>query len=214
MTCKSGRPRARSNFRAKPRKSSSKNCCDKFPDDLIEAVPRGEFGGDIIHRVLNAAGQVCGTILWESKRTKNWSDGWLSKLREDQRAAKAEVAVIISHALPKDVESFGFFEGVWIAHPKVAYPLAVCLRQTLLEVAIAKQVSEGQQSKTELVYKYLTGSRFRQRLEAIVEAFSSMKKDLDAEKAAITRQWAKREKQIEKVVDSTMGMWGDLQGIV
>ncbi len=185
----------------------------RFPGDTIQPVPKGEFGGDVLHRVIGRSGQICGTILWESKRTKNWSDGWLPKLREDQRAAKAEIAVLVSQALPKDIETFGFVEGVWVAHPKVAYAVALSLRQSLVEVALVRQASEGQQTKTELVYRYLTGPRFRQRLEAIVEAFSSMKKDLDAEKKTITRQWAKREKQIERVMDSTMGMWGDLQGI-
>jgi hypothetical protein len=185
----------------------------RFPGDTIHPVPKGEFGGDVLHRVIGRAGQSCGTILWETKRTKNWSDAWLPKLREDQRAAKAEIAVILSQVLPKDIETFGFVEGVWVANPKVAYPLALSLRQTLLEIALVRQASDGQQTKTELIYKYLTGPRFRQRLEAIIEAFSSMKKDLDAEKKAITRQWAKRDEQIERVMDSTMGMWGDLQGI-
>jgi hypothetical protein len=185
----------------------------RFPGDTIQPVAKGEFGGDVLHRVIGRSGQTCGTILWESKRTKNWSDGWLPKLREDQRAAKAEIAVIISQVLPKEIETFGFVDGVWVAHPKVAYPLALSLRQTLLEIALVRQASDGQQTKTELIYKYLTGPRFRQRVEAIIEAFTSMKKDLDAEKKAITRQWAKREEQIERVMDSTMGMWGDLQGI-
>jgi len=185
----------------------------KFPRDTIQPVPKGEFGGDVLQRVIGPAGQQCGTILWESKRTKNWSDGWLPKLREDQRAAKAELAVIISQALPKEVETFECIDGVWVAHPKVALPVAMSLRQTLIEVAGARQASEGQQTKMEMVYQYLTGPRFRQRIEAIVEAFSSMKKDLDQEKKALTRQWAKREEQIERVMQATVGMYGDFQGI-
>jgi len=185
----------------------------KFPRDAIQPVPKGEFGGDVLHRVVGPLNQVCGTILWESKRTKNWSDGWLPKLREDQRAAKAEIAVIISQALPKDIDTFGFVDGVWVADPKVALPVALSLRQTLIEVASARQSSEGQQTKMEMVYGYLTGPRFRQRVQAIVEAFSSMKEDLDREKKAITRQWAKREEQIDRVMQATVGMYGDLQGI-
>jgi hypothetical protein len=185
----------------------------KFPRDTIQPVPKGEFGGDVLQSVIGPLNQVCGTILWESKRTKNWSDGWLPKLREDQRAAKAEIAVIISQALPKDVETFGFVDGVWVADPKVALPVALSLRQTLIEVASARQASEGQQTKMEMVYGYLTGPRFRQRVQAIVEAFSSMKEDLDREKKAITRQWAKREEQIDRVMQATVGMYGDLQGI-
>jgi hypothetical protein len=185
----------------------------KFPRDSIQPVPKGEFGGDVLHRVNGTLGQSCGFILWECKRTKNWSDGWLAKLREDQRTAKAEVAVMVSQALPKDVETFEFIEGVWVTHPRAAMPMAVVLRQTLLEVAAVRQSSEGQQTKMEMVYQYLTGSRFRQRVQAIVEAFSCMREDLDREKRAIVKQWAKREQQIDRVMEATVGMYGDLQGI-
>lgn len=185
----------------------------KFPFDTIEPVPKGEFGGDVVHRVVSAGGQQSGTILWESKRTKNWSDGWLTKLREDQRAAKAEIAVLVSQALPKGIETFEMVDGVCVTHPRTALPLAAILRQSLLEVATARQASEGQQTKTEMIYQYLTGPRFRHRVEAIVEAFSTMQEDLDKEKKAITKQWAKREEQIERVMGATVGMYGDLQGI-
>jgi hypothetical protein len=185
----------------------------KFPRDTIQPVPKGEFGGDVLQRVVGPLNQVCGTILWECKRTKNWSDGWLPKLREDQRTAKAEIAIIISQALPKEVETFGFVDGVWVADPKVTLPVAMSLRQTLIEVASVRQASEGQQTKMEMIYGYLTGPRFRQRIQAIVEAFSSMREDLDREKKVITRQWAKREEQIDRVMQSTVGMYGDLQGI-
>lgn len=185
----------------------------KFPYDTIEPVPKGEFGGDVLHRVVGASGQSCGTILWEFKRTKNWSDGWLVKLRDDQRTAKADIAVIVSQVLPKGVETFELVEGVWVTHPRAALPVAMILRQTLLELALARQSTEGQQTKTEMVYQYLTGPRFRQRVEAIVEAFSTMQEDLDKERKAIMKQWAKREEQIERVMGATVGMYGDLQGI-
>ncbi len=99
----------------------------KFPRDTIEPVPKGEHGGDVLQRVLGPLGQICGTILWESKRTKNWSDGWLAKLRDDQRTAKAEIAVIVSQVLPKDIETFGLVDGVWVALPQAALPVAVAL---------------------------------------------------------------------------------------
>lgn len=185
----------------------------KFPFDTIDPVPKGEHGGDALHRVMGPLGQACGTILWESKRTKNWSDGWLPKLRDDQRAAKAEVAVIVSQILPKGVEAFESIDGVWVSHPRVALPLAVSLRYALVDIASARSAIEGQQTKTEMVYQYLTGPRFRQRVEAIVEAFSSMQGDLNAERKAITKQWAKREEQIGRVMQATVGMYGDLQGI-
>lgn len=185
----------------------------RFPRDTVEPVPKGEFGGDALQRVVGPLGQVCGTILWESKRTKNWSDGWLAKLRDDQRAAKAEISVLVSQVLPKGVETFDLIEGVWVAHPRVAIPVAIMLRQSLVELAIARQASEGQQTKMEMLYSYLTGPRFRQRVQAIVEAFSNMKEDLDKEKKAITKQWAKRDEQIERVMQATVGMYGDMQGI-
>ena len=185
----------------------------KFPLDTIEPVPKGEHGGDALQHVAGPNGQPCGTIIWESKRTKNWSDGWLIKLREDQRAAKAEIAVIVSQSLPKGLETFGLIENVWVTHPKTVLPMALTLRHTLIEVAAARQASEGQQTKTEMIYQYLTGPRFRHRVQAIVEAFSSMQEDLDKEKKAITKQWAKREEQIDRVMQATVGMYGDLQGI-
>ena len=185
----------------------------KFPRDTIEPVPKGEFGGDALQRVMGSLGQVCGTILWESKRTKNWSDGWLVKLRDDQRTAKADIAIIVSQTLPKDIESFDLVNGIWVTNAKSVFSLAVALRHSLIELASARQALDGQQTKTEMVYQYLTGPRFRHRVEAIVEAFSSMQEDLDREKKAITKQWAKREEQIERVMQATAGMYGDLQGI-
>lgn len=184
-----------------------------FPQDTVAPVPKGEFGGDLIHSVVGPLGQHCGTILWEAKRTKNWSDGWLPKLRDDQRTAKAEIALIVSHALPKDVEHFHQIDGVWVTSPRCAIPVAMVLRHSLLALASARQATEGQQTKMELVYQYLTGPRFRHRIEAIVEKFSDMHADLDKERKTMTKLWAKREEQIRCVIESTAGMYGDLQGI-
>lgn len=185
----------------------------KFPLDSIEPVPKGEFGGDVLQGVRSPGGQQSGTILWEMKRTRNWSDAWLAKLREDQRAAKADICILVSSALPREVESFELLDGVWVTHPRCLLPLAAVLRNSLLEVTVARQASAGQHSKTDMVYQYLTGPRFRQRVEAIVEAFSAMKEDLDRERKVIMKQWAKREEQIERVMMGTVGMYGDLQGI-
>jgi hypothetical protein len=187
--------------------------CGKFPQDRIAPVPKGEYGGDVLQSVVGPSGQPCGTILWESKRTKNWSDGWLVKLREDQRTAKADLAILVSQAVPKGVETFDLVDGVWVTHPRCVMPVALALRQLLVEVAGTRISSEGQQTKMEMVYQYLTGPRFRQRVQAIVEAFSSMNEDLDKEKKVIMKQWAKREEQIDRVMQATVGMYGDLQGI-
>jgi hypothetical protein len=154
----------------------------RFPRDTIEPVPKGVHGGDVLQRVLGPIGQACGTILWESKRTKNWSDGWLAKLREDQRAGKAEIAILVSQALPKDVETFELVEGVWVTHPRVAIPLATALRQSLMDLAIARQAPKASRPRRRWSTSTLTGPRFRQRVQAIVEAFSSMQEDLDKER--------------------------------
>ncbi len=184
-----------------------------YPRDVIEPVAKGTFGGDTLQRVPGIGGGIAGTILWESKRTRAWSDGWLAKLRGDQREAKAEVAVLVSAVLPKGVEHFAQVEGVWVCGVAVAVPMAALLRQALIDVAGARASAEGVQTKTDLVYQYVTGGRFKQRLEAICEAFSTMREDLDTERKFVMRQWAKRETQIGNVLASTVGMHGDLQGI-
>ncbi len=187
--------------------------CSRFPQDEILAVPKGEHGGDVLQRVMNHANRSCGVILWESKRTKNWNDAWLAKLRADQRLAKAEIAAIVSQTLPREVETFAEIEGIWVMHPRVVFPVAATLRRVLSEVDLARQAGMGQQSKADLVYQYLTGPQFRQRVQAIVEAFATMQEDLEKERRVITRQWTKRQVQIERVMEATVGMYGDLQGI-
>lgn len=186
----------------------------KFPRDTIAPVPKGEFGGDLLHQVFTATGQHAGTMIWEFKRTKNWSDAWLAKLRGDQRTAKAEVAILVSSARPKEMEgSFDYIDGVWVTEPQCAVPVAIALRESLISLSGLRQAGEGQQTKMEMVYQYLTGPRFRHRVEAIVEKFTEMQADLERERKAMTRLWAKREAQIRGVIESTAGMYGDLQGI-
>lgn len=185
----------------------------RFPFDEISPVPKGEFGGDVVQVVRGAAGEPCGSILWEAKRTKHWSEGWLAKLRADQRAAKADVAVLVSHALPKGVDGFELLDDVWVVAPRLAYPVAMTLRASLMEVAHARQVAQDHETKAGLVYQYLTGLRFRQRVQGIVEAFDTLRRDLENERKLLTRQWAKREAQIDRVMQGTLGMYGDLQGI-
>jgi hypothetical protein len=185
----------------------------RFPRDEIVPVPKGEFGGDVLQRVIGPLDQPCGSMLWEAKQTKNWSDAWLGKLRDDQRKAKAEVALIVSTALPKGVRSFDLVDGIWVTDARCALPVALALRQSLIELAAARQARDGQQTKMELVYDYLTGPRFRHRVEAIVEKFAEMQSDLERERRATIRMWAKREQQIRGVIESTAGMYGDLQGI-
>lgn len=185
----------------------------RFPTDTIEPVGKGELGADVVQQVNGSVGQPAGIILWELKRTKTWSDAWLAKLRDDQRRCAADIALIVSQALPKHVQHFDLIEGVWVAHPRCAVPVAIALRQTLIEVSSSRVTQQGQQTKMEQVYHYLTGMKFRQRVEAVVEKFNDMRDDLDKERKFITRQWAKRETQILSVIESTVGMVGDLQAI-
>ena len=185
----------------------------RFPTDLIEPVGKGELGADVVQQVNGSIGNAAGIILWESKRTKAWSDGWLAKLRDDQRRCGADIALIVSQALPKHIEQFDLVDGVWIAHPRCALPVAIALRQTLIEVNSSRLVHQGQQTKMEQVYDYLTGTKFRQRVDAVVEKFNDMREDLDKERKFMGRQWAKRETQILAVIESTVGMVGDLQAI-
>jgi hypothetical protein len=190
----------------------------RFPMDSIEPVAKGVFGGDVLQRVVGPNGQVAGSIIWESKRTKNWSDGWLSKLRDDQRAAKAEVALLVTQVMPKGdagkpVEAFDLIDGVWVAEWRCAVAVAVSIRQSLIELANVRSAGVGQQSKMEIMYAYLTGPQFKHRVGAIVEKFSAMAEDLATERKAMMRMWAKREGQIQGALDASAGMYGDLQGI-
>jgi len=185
-----------------------------FPSDAVEPVPKGVHGGDVMQRVRDEAGRDCGTILWESKHTKNWNDAWLPKLRDDQRAARAEFAVIVTASMPKGVSTFGCIDGVWVASRACALGVGMALRISLVEVSRARRSQDGQQTKLGLVYNYLAGPQFRQRVEALVESFTTMKRDLDAEKRAMQRLWAKREKELERAVGGAVGLHGDLSGIM
>ncbi len=186
----------------------------EFPYDSIDEVPKGVNGADVVQNVYDSSGNHCGAILWESKRTKNWSDTWLPKLRDDQRAAKAEIAVIISIELPKDVSTFTNIDSIWVTSWSCTVGLATALRSSLIEVSRAKQALDGQQGKMELLYNYLSGAEFRHRVEGIVEAFVTMKEDLEKEKRSMKNMWAKREKQLERAITQTAGLHGDLGGII
>ena len=184
-----------------------------FPQDWVGEVGKGVAGADVTQVIVAPSGAACGLILWESKRTKSWSQAWLAKLREDGRLAQADLLVLVSTALPEAVETFNLIDGVWVCSPMVALPLAAALRATLLAVHNTKQVQAGMATKSEEVYRYVTGSQFRHRVEALVEAFTMLQDDLVAEQRSTQRQWAKRQTQIERVMTSTAGMFGDLQGI-
>jgi hypothetical protein len=185
-----------------------------FPMDLVQPVPKGINGADIIQRVRTQCGDLAGSIIWETKRTKAWNDSWIEKIKDDQRQAKADIAIVVSDALPKDCTQFKQLSGIWVTHPRCAIHLASALRVLLLEVASARRAAVGKNEKMEILYAYLSGMEFRQRVDAIVEAFVSMQEDLQEERRSTERRWAKREKTIQRVITNTSGMYGDLQGLV
>ncbi|MBL7058255.1 DUF2130 domain-containing protein [Patescibacteria group bacterium] len=187
---------------------------EAFPQDEILPVPKGVKGADVVHKIIDRSGRLCGQIVWESKKTKAWSDGWIQKLKDDQRAIKADIAVIVSVVLPEGVQGFVFRQGVWICDIKLIAALATALRLTVKSVSQEKAMSVGKNEKMETLYAYLTGVEFKQRIEAIVEAFSNMDEGLRKERMAYEKIWAEREKQIRKVMSNTIGMYGDLGGLV
>jgi hypothetical protein len=185
-----------------------------FPKDDIQPVPKGIKGADVLQKVMNNRGMHCGTIVWESKRTKSWSDGWLDKLKDDQREIGAEIAVIVSETMPKDIPNIGKRNGIWVAKYELAAALALTLRDALIEVAIAKSYSVGKDEKKEQLYNYLTSTEFRHKIEAILETFVRMRASLDKEKRAMQKIWKEREKQIERLQSNTIGMDGGIREVV
>ena len=185
-----------------------------FPGDLVERVKKGQKGGDLIHTVRSSSGLVCGRIKWESKRTQNWNNAWLPKIREDQREHKCDVAALMTDALPDDVASFDLIEGVWVSGIPTAVPMEAALRLGLIETATARRAVAGADSAKDHVYRYLIGQEFRARVQGLIEPVVEMRTALESEKRAAARQFASREKQIERVGMSLAGMYGDLQGIV
>jgi hypothetical protein len=186
----------------------------KFPLDKILPVPKGVNGADILQQVYNQYGQHCGTIIWETKRTKSWGSDWCSKLKEDQQTAKADIAVLVSRTLPKDVVDFAHFEGVWVTEQRCILGLTTALRMSLIDINAARRASEDKGGKIEDLYNYLTSADFIHRMHAIVDYFDDMKRDLEQEKKAIQKQWKKRETQIERVAQKTIEIRGSLEAII
>lgn len=185
-----------------------------FPMDSIADVPTGIRGGDLIQTVRGELGQEAGVILWESKNTKNWNAEWLKKLKGDQLLAKADICIIATTVMPEGIKNFGCVDGVWIVDYNCAMAFAASIRFHLVEVARVQRSLVGRDEKMEMLYQYLSGNQFKSRVENIVSAFRSMKEELEKEKRAFERMWARREKEIERVVSNTTGMYGDLQGII
>lgn len=185
-----------------------------FPHDSVEPVAKGVVGADVLQVVKTRGGTVAGSILWEIKRTKNFSEAWVAKLKDNQRSARAEVAVILTTALPEGVQHMGQLDGVWVCDFQSFTGIALALRASLLEVAQVRASQHGAKEKAEEVYEYLNGLEFRNRVQGLVESLASMKEDLEAERRAFEKIWAKREKTLLRAMNSTAGFYGDFQGLV
>lgn len=186
----------------------------EFFQDEINEVPKGITGADVIQVVKSDLGRICGTIVWELKRTRAWSDSWITKLKEDQRSVKADIAVIVSETLPDNISRFGLKEGVWVCGLDSIIGLATAIRMNLLNIATVKLSTAGKTEKKEILWSYLTGVEFRGRVDAIFEAYTHLQSDIEVEKRWFAKKWAKQEKNIRMVIDNILGMHGDLQAIV
>ncbi len=183
-----------------------------FKTDEFSPVPKGISGGDLVQTIRGVGGTV--TILWEFKNTKSWSDGWVEKIKANQRSGKHDLAAIVTRALPKDIINCGNKDGVWICDTDSLAGIAMALRTGLLDALHARASAEGRQQKMDMLYDYLAGTEFRSRISAVVEAFAQIQGDLSKEKIAMEKIWSSREKQLQKAILNMSGLYGDMQGII
>ncbi|HNK28648.1 MAG TPA: DUF2130 domain-containing protein [Ferruginibacter sp.] len=186
---------------------------ENFPFDLIEEVGKGVEGADCIQTIRNNSGTACGKIIYESKRTKAWSNNWIDKLKSDRRNTGADMAILVTQAFPKDMDRFGEKDGIWVCGFNEVSGLAHALRSGIIKIYEAQRAQEGKGDKMQMLYDYLTGNEFRGQVEAIVEGFMAMKNSISRERVQMEKMWKEREKQLEKVLLSTSGMYGSVKGI-
>jgi hypothetical protein len=186
---------------------------EHFPLDIIAEVSKGSEGADCIQVIRNNIGKECGKIIYESKRTKNWSNGWIGKLKADMRTSGADAAILVTQVYPKDMEKFGEREGIWICKYDEVGGVAALLRHAIIRIEETKKSEENKGEKMQMLYNYLTGNEFRQHVEAIVEAFVAIKQSIIKERIQMEKIWKEREKQLERVLVSTAGMYGSVKGI-
>jgi len=186
---------------------------EHFPFDSIEEVGKGVEGADCMQVVRNAAGKECGKIIYESKRTKGWNNSWLEKLRNDIRHKQADLAILVTQTFPKGMDCFGEKDGIWICSFKEVTGLAAALRNAVVRISDARRSEENKGEKMQMLYNYITGTEFRQKIEAIMEGFLAMQMSINKERIQMEKLWKEREKQLEKVLLSTSGMYGSMKGI-
>jgi hypothetical protein len=187
---------------------------DTFPLDTIEDVKKGQAGADLLHTVINPRGQRCGTIVWEAKNTKNWNDNWLDKIKDDVATVNAEIPVIVSVALPDDVDTFDLIDGVWVSSVDASIALAKVLRSNLVQASNLQRAMEGMGDKMEAVYIYLTSTNFRDRVQRIVDTWQALQDQVTKEERAMQRQWKERRKQLDTMIDVTTEMYTDISAII
>lgn len=187
---------------------------ERFRSDRVEPIKSGTRGADVLQTIRSSRGQVCGTILWESKRARNWSNGWITKLKEDQATAKAEIAVLVCTALPPGVRHMEMYEGVWVTDFACVPAIASALREGLIGVAQARSIDSNRNDALDAIYEYLSSNEFNRRICMAVQTFIDMKAELDSEKRAIERIWSKREKQLDSLALNTAGMYGELEALM
>lgn len=186
---------------------------ETFRYDSIEEVGKGIEGADCIQVIRNSSGKECGKIIYESKRTKNWSNNWIDKLKADMRNCGADIAVLVTQVYPKDMDRFGEKDGIWLCNFNEVSSVAHLLRNGIIKVYEAQKSEENKDGKMQLLYNYLTGNEFRGQVEAILEGFMAMKQSIIKERIQMEKIWKEREKQLEKVLLSTSGMYGSVKGI-
>jgi hypothetical protein len=186
---------------------------EHFPFDIIEEVGKGVEGADCIQIVRNNTGKECGKIIYESKRTKTWQNNWTDKLKTDKRNLNAHVAILVTQSFPKDMERFGEKDGIWICNFLEVASVAYIIRDAIIKLDDAKKSEENKGDKIKMLYNYLTSNEFKGQMETIVEGLIAMKQGITKERLQMEKIWKEREKQLEKVLISTSGMYGSVKGI-
>jgi len=185
-----------------------------YPNDKITPVKKGSRGGDVIQEVWDGKGYFAGKILWELKNTKTWSESWIEKLKLDKRAINADEAILISEILPSDMKTAGFRKNIWVTKNNFVIPLADTMRAKLIQLYYIKNSVQGKDQKMEIIYKYLSGTEFKNRIESIIEAFTNMQQEIEKEKRYFSNKWARDERNIRQVIDNTYAMHGDFKSII
>lgn len=184
-----------------------------YPLDTIGEVKKGARGADCLQTVNTRTRQNCGSIYYESKRTKDFQPAWIEKFKQDLRAKGANIGVIVTEAMPRDMDRMGLKEGVWICSFEEFKGLSAVLRESIVQISSAVVAQENKGDKMNMLYGYLTSNEFKLQIEAIVDGFTQMQTDLNTEKRAMESAWKRREKQIEKVLLSTNHMYSSIKGI-